>query len=216
MSYARAASCACLAASLSLCALLAEAPKPIPLPAPVKTGGMPVMEALALRATSRDFAPTPLNSQQMSNLLWAAFGINRKDGKRTAPSSMDRQEIELWLLTPEGVQVYDAKNHQLVPVLKEDLRALGGRQAFVKDAPLTLVFVADHARLGSGQDAEKERTAAIDTGFISQNVYLFCASEGLATGVRTWVDTEALGKRLGLSPHQHITAAQSIGFPKKK
>jgi nitroreductase len=187
----------------------------VDLPAPRKTGGLLLMEALALRATSRAFDTRKLPLEQLSNALWAGFGVNRPDGKRTAPSARNRQELEIYVLLEQGAYVYDAAKHRLVPVLADDIRALGGSQDFVRDAPVTLVFVADLAKMGDGKPAEKESTAAFDTGFISQNVYLYCASEGLATGVRGWVDRDTLGKRLRLRPDQRITAAQSIGYPKK-
>jgi nitroreductase len=190
-------------------------PMTLDLPAAQKAGGMPLMETLAKRATARAFAPQELSMQQISNLLWAAFGVNRPDGKRTAPSAMNFQEIDVYVLLQRGAYVYDAKGNRLTQVLSEDIRVLGGTQSFVRDAPVTLVFVADLARMSGGANLEKDPIAAFDTGFISQNVYLYCASEGLATGVRAWVDRDALGKRLGLRPDQKIVAAQSVGFPKK-
>lgn len=193
----------------------AIAQPPVELPSPRKTGGMPLMEALAKRATSREFDTRDLPADQLSSLLWAAFGVNRPDGKRTAPSSMNKQEMELYVLLKAGAYVYDAAKHRLAPALGEDLRALGGRQEFVKDAPVTLVYVADLAKMQDAPAAQKNETAAIDTGFISQNVYLYCASSGLVTGVRAWVDTETLAKRLGLRADQRITAAQSVGWPRK-
>ena len=186
----------------------------IELPAPRRAGGMPLMEALSKRATSREFDTRDLPLEHLSNALWAGFGVNRPDGKRTAPSSMNKQEMEIYVLLKSGAYVYDAAKNRLSPALAEDVRALGGRQDFVRDAPVTLVFVADLARMAEAPLPAKQETAAIDTGFISQNVYLYCASEGLATGVRAWVDAEALGKRLGLRADQRITAAQSIGYPK--
>jgi len=188
-------------------------PSAVDLPAPQKSGGMPVMEALSKRATARAFDSQDLSPQQLSNLLWAAFGVNRPDGKRTAPSAMNFQETDVYVLLKQGAYVYDAKANRLMPALAEDVRALGGVQEFVKDAPVTLVFVADLAKMRGGLD--KDATASIDVGFISQNVYLYCASEGLATGVRLMVDRDALGKRLGLRADQHIIAAQSVGYPKK-
>lgn len=205
--------------SFAIVALLlagtAGAQSAIELPVPRKTGGLPLMEALARRSTSREFDPRELPVEHLSNVLWAGFGVNRPDGKRTAPSSMNKQELEIYVLLKSGAFVYDANTHRLAPVLAEDIRALGGRQEFVRDAPVTLVFVADLAKMADGTEVDKERTAAIDTGFVSQNVYLYCASEGLATGVRAWVDEDALGRRLRLRPEQRITAAQSIGYPKK-
>jgi len=200
--------------AVALVAGEAGAQAAIGLPAPRKTGGMPLMEALARRATSREFDTRDLAPDHLSNVLWAGFGVNRPDGKRTAPSSMDKQETDIYVLMKSGAYVYDATRHWLAPVLAEDIRGLGGRQEFVRDAPVTLVYVADLVRMADAPLAVKHETASIDSGFISQNVYLYCASEGLATGVRAWVDTEALGKRLGLRSDQWITAAQSIGYPK--
>jgi nitroreductase len=184
------------------------------LPAPQKTGGLPLMEALAKRSTARAFDAKELSPRQLSSLLWAAFGINRPDGKRTAPSARNYQETDIYVLLRQGTYVYTAKSNQLDLVVAEDLRALGGTQAFAKDAPVTLVFVADLAKMGDGSRENKMNTANIDVGYISQNVYLFCASEGLVTGARGSVDRTALGPRLKLRPDQVIILAQSAGYPK--
>ena len=191
--------------------LLAQA---IDLPAPQKTGGMPLMEALAKRSTARTFDSKELSPQQLSSLLWAAFGINRPDGKRTAPSAMNFQETDIYVLLKQGAYVYSAKSNKLELVVAEDIRALGGTQAFVKDAPVTLVFVADLSKMGGGTNEAKKNMANIDVGYISQNVYLFCASEGLVTGARMSVDRATLGPRLKLRPDQMIILAQSVGHPK--
>jgi len=185
----------------------------IELPAPHKTGGMPLMEALARRATARAFDTKELTPQQLADLLWAAFGINRADGKRTAPSARNFQETDLYVLLKQGAYVYDAVSNQLKLVAAEDLRSLGGTQAFVKDAPVTLVFVANLAKV-TGSAEDKKNTVFIDAGYISQNVYLYCASEGLVTGARSSVDRAALGSRLKLTASQLIVLAQSVGHPK--
>ncbi|MGA2853253.1 MAG: SagB/ThcOx family dehydrogenase [Verrucomicrobiota bacterium] len=187
--------------------------QPVDLPAPQKTGGMPLMEALAKRSTARAFATNELSNQQISSLLWAAFGINRPDGKRTAPSANDRQETAIYVLLKSGAYVYSAVSNKLDMVVAEDIRALGGIQAFVKDAPVTLVFVADLAKSG-GNNESTRNMANIDAGYISQNVYLFCTSESLATGARAMVDRAALGQKLKLRPDQLIVLAQSVGYPK--
>ncbi len=193
--------------------LLAGSPAvDIALPAPHKTGGMPLMQALALRSTSRAFSTKELSTQQLSDLLWAAFGVNRPDGRRTAPSAKNWQETDLYVLTKSGAYRYDAAQHRLLPVLAEDIRVLGGLQPFVANAPLTLVFVADMTRTG-GADPAQHELAAMDVGFISQNVYLCCASEGLVTGARAYIDTAALGAKLGLRRSQVILLAQSVGYP---
>jgi SagB-type dehydrogenase family enzyme len=186
----------------------------IELPAPQKIGGMPLMEALSKRSTSRAFDTKELSMQQLSNLLWAAFGVNRPDGKRTAPSARNFQETDIYVLIKQGAYVYDARNNRLTQVLAEDIRNLGGSQPFVKDAPVTLIFVADLAKMGNGDKEGKTNTANIDVGYISQNVYLYCASDGLVTGARGSVDRAALGTKLNLRTDQMIILAQSAGYRK--
>jgi nitroreductase len=186
----------------------------IDLPAPQKTGGMPLMAALAKRSTGRAFDSKDLTLHQISSLLWASFGVNRPDGRRTAPSANNHQEADIYVLLKQGAYVYDANSNKLVLVVAEDIRSLGGTQSFVKDAPVTLVFVADLAKMGNGSDDNKRNTANIDVGYISQNAYLFCASEGLVTGARGSVDRAALGPKLNLRPDQMIILAQSAGYPK--
>ena len=186
----------------------------IDLPAPQKTGGMPLMEALAKRSTGRAFDSKDLSPQQLSSLLWASFGVNRPDGRRTAPSANNHQETDIYVLLKHGAYFYDVNSNKLVLVVTEDIRSLGGTQAFVKDAPVTLVFVADFAKMGTGSDENKKNTANIDVGYISQNAYLFCASEGLVTGARGSVDRTALGPKLKLRPDQMIILAQSAGYSK--
>ncbi len=190
--------------------------KPIQLPKPQVDGGKPLMQVLKDRKSSREFSSEKLPLQVLSNLLWAASGVNRPEsGRRTAPTAANWQEIDIYLTMAEGLYLYDAKSHLLKPVLAEDIRALAGRQPFVKDAPLNLIYVADFSRIGRGTDAEKEFFSAADTGFIAQNVYLFCASEGLATVIRANIDKPALAKTMKLGTDQKITLSQTIGYPKK-
>ena len=194
----------------------AQEPDLLRLPEPRTDGGRPLMEALKERKTSRAFSDTPLPMQELSNLLWAAFGISRPEsGKRTAPSAVNWQEIDIYVCTAEGLYLFDAQAHALRLVAAQDIRALTGLQPFVEDAPVNLVYVADFARMGRGSEADKTFYSAADTGFISQNVYLYCASEGLATVVRGLVDREALSKAMGLRPGQRVTLAQSVGYPRE-
>lgn len=189
--------------------------KQIELPSPQTDIGRPLMQVFANRSSSRAFSPENLPAQVVSNLLWAAFGVNRHDsGKRTAPSAMNWQETDIYVATAEGVYIYDAKANRLNPVLREDVRARTGTQPYVGDAPLDLVYVADLAKTGSGS-ADRDMYVAADTGFIAQNAYLFCASEGLATVVRGSIDRPALAKILRLRPDQRIILAQTVGYPKK-
>lgn len=192
-----------------------EVAKPMKLPKPQMTGGMPLMEALKARQTQREYSSEKLSEQMLSNLLWAAFGINRPDsGKRTAPSAMNMQEISIYVATADGLYLYDAKENALNPILSEDIRAATGPQPFVKDAPVNLVFVADFAKM-RGSEENKVFYSATDTGFISQNVYLFCASEGLATVVRGYVEKDKLAKVMKLRDDKKIILAQTVGYPKK-
>jgi SagB-type dehydrogenase family enzyme len=198
------------------CIIQAQELSPIQLLKPQTEGGRPLMQVLKDRKTSRAFSSEKLPLQVLSNLLWAAFGINRPDsGRRTAPSALNWQEIDLYVVLPEGTYLYEAKNHLLKPVSQGDFRAITGRQPFVREAPVNIIYVADFAKTGRASDDEKGLYSAADTGVIVQNVYLFCASEGLATGVRAYIDKPALSGALQLRPEQKIILAQSVGYPKK-
>ena len=173
------------------------------------------MRALKERRTQRAFSAQPLATQTVSNLLWAAFGVNRPaTGGRTAPSAHDQQEFTVYAASAEGLFAYDAQRHALSRVGSDDLRALTGTQPHVREAPLTLVYVADERRM---RDDETWRRfyAATDSGFIAQNVYLYCASEGLATVVFAAIDRERLAAAMRLAPTQRIVLAQSVGHPKR-
>jgi SagB-type dehydrogenase family enzyme len=189
--------------------------KNISLPEPDKTGGMPLMEALANRSTSRAFSTKALPHKQLSNLLWAAWGINRADGKRTAPSAMNKQEIDIYVLLKSGVYLWDAVANQLVIVSPDDVRNFAGSQEFIRDAPVQIILVANLSKMGNANENEKLNTANIDAGYISQNIYLYCASEGLATGARGYLDKVDLAPKLMLKPGQEIIIAHSVGYPKK-
>lgn len=183
------------------------------LPKPSATGGKPLMEALALRKSVRSFSEKELPQQILSNLLWAAWGVNRPaTGQRTAPSAHNRQPVDLYVITAGGAFLYDAKAHALVRAAEGDLRKLAGRQDFVYTAPVNLIYVEDTAR--SGADPQSAVWSGVTAGAISQNVALFCASEGLGNVVRGWVDHEPLAKALGLKPTQRVILAQTVGYPK--
>ena len=174
------------------------------------------MEALKNRSSGRDFAPEKLSEQILSDMLWAAFGINRPDsGKRTAPSARNCQEIDIYVASPNGLYLYDAKDHVLKQILGEDIRAMTGLQPYVKDAAVNLVYVANGSRMGDMGDEAGVLYSAADTGFICQNVYLYCSSEGLSTVVRGSVDRPSLSKLMKLLPEQKIILVQSVGYPKK-
>jgi SagB-type dehydrogenase family enzyme len=215
----RKSSCAACLALLILSGgfIMAHAQELIPLPPPNMTGGKPLMEALKDRHSSREFSTEKLPMQVMSDLLWAAFGINRPDvGKRTAPSAVNWQEVDIYVATAEGLFLYDAQANALRRILSDDIREKTGAQDFLKEAPVDLVYVADYAKMGDRSDEDKKFYSAADVGFIGQNVYLFCASEGLAAVMRGRVDREELAKTMNLRPEQHIILAQTVGYPKGK
>jgi SagB-type dehydrogenase family enzyme len=193
---------------------LAQETGEIRLPPPEMEGGKPFMHALRARHSTREFDARPLSPQVLSNLLWAANGVNRPgSGLRTAPSAHDWREIDVYVATAEGAYRYDPPSHALQRVVAGDIRRLTGVQDFVAAVPVNLVYVADFDRMIGVGDEDRAFYSATDTGFIAQNVYLFCASTGLATVVRGLVDREALGTALGLGSHQRIVLAQSVGYP---
>lgn len=205
-----------LAFLLSICpAAFAAGPSAIELPKPRMDGGKPLMQALKDRMTIRTFAEEKLSMQNISDLLWAAFGISRPDGRRTAPSARNRQETAIYLATADGLFLWDAEKNVLNRISEKDIRAVTGMQPYVKEAPLNLIYVADYSKLEKDPAGDKDLLVGADVGFISENVYLYCASEGLATVVRALIDKQALAKEMGLKPDQKIILAQSVGFPKK-
>jgi SagB-type dehydrogenase family enzyme len=185
------------------------------LPSPSTGDDGSLMTALKNRKSTRSFSKKPLPRQMMSDLLWAAFGVNRPAiGYRTAPSPMNTQEIEIFVAEPNGLYLYDPRFHQLVQLSTEDIRSLCGTQEFVAHAPLNLIYVANYAKFGDIEDERKTFYSAADTGFISQNVYLFCAAFGLGTVVRDWIDRPTLAKKIRLKEEQKIILAQTVGYPK--
>jgi len=190
--------------------------KPIKLVKPQMDGGRQLMFVLKERKSSREFSTRKLPLRVLSNLLWCACGINRPPtGKRTAPSARNWQEIDVYVSTANGLYLYDPKDHLLVPVHERDIRGITGTQPFVANAPVNLVYVADLARMTDCPAEERDFYAALDTGFIAQNVYLYCASEGIVTVFRTSINREQLHQAMNLKPDQKIIAAQTVGYPTK-
>jgi SagB-type dehydrogenase family enzyme len=188
----------------------------IALPKPQMDKGKPLMQVLKERKSSREFSPQKISDQDLSNILWAGFGINRPEtGGRTAPSAMNMQEIDLYVTLEQGCYRYDAKSNTLVRVASKDLRPLAGKQAFVKDAPANIIFVADYSRMKKSSSNDPKSYLIADAAFISENMYLYCASEGLATVVRASIDKPELAKALQLRQDQEIIFGQTVGYPKK-
>ncbi len=191
---------------------LAQEPQAIRLPPPQTEIGRPLMQALMLRQSTRSFAAQPLELQELSNLLWAADGINRPEsGGRTAPSARGWHEIDIYVALPDALYRFDPPTHTLQPAVAGDVRPLTGTQGFVADAPLDLIYVADRSRQGNAEELEKERYNYANTGFIAQNVYLYCASQDLVAVVRALIDRPALAEAMKLRPEQHIILAQTVG-----
>lgn len=186
----------------------------IKLPTPQKTGGKPLMEVLNERQSNRAFANKDLSDQTLSNLLWAAWGFNREN-KRTAPSSRDRQEIDVYVLLKKGTYIYDAKANTLIEVSKKDLRSFAGTQEFVASAPVNLVYVCNKNKISGKDDQALIEATYANTGFIAQNVYLFCASDGLSCVIRAMIDKAELSTQLKLKKDQLITLSQTVGYPAK-
>lgn len=190
----------------------ARTPDPFLLPKPGIEGGMTLREALTLRRSIRSYAETPLPLQQLSDLLWAACGVNRESGERTAPYWRHRIVLDLFVLQSAGVSIYDPPTHALAPYMKGDLRALAGQQDFVGRAPLELVYVARGKKMVDITAIERQLYASVDAAFIGQNVYLFCAAAGLATVFRGAVDKSRLARALQLPDTDFVTFAQTVGF----
>ena len=181
---------------------------------PDTTGGQPLMKVLKERKSARTFDSKELSLQQLSNLIWAANGINRSNGKRTAPTAVNWQEIEVFVSLKQGIYYYNATKHKLLQVNVGDFRKEMGKQKFVGDAPVVMVFVANYASMKGASEKDKEFYSATDVGNVSQNVYLFCASEGLNTVVLGMVDKENVAKLLKLPAEQKVLLTQPVGFPK--
>lgn len=187
----------------------------IELPEPDKAGGMPLMQAINERHSSRNFVDKALTKQQLSELLWVAYGINRPASeKHTIPTSRNRQDIEVYLTTKDGVFKYLPKEHALFQISNEDKRKLAGMQNFVKDASVNLIYVSDFDKLGNSSNEVKTMTAATHCGFIGQNVYLYCASEGLISVFRAMIDKEKAAELLQLEDNKHVIYSQSVGYGK--
>ena len=191
--------------------------KGISLPEPVTKGGMPLLTALQNRHSSREFSNKEIPIEIISNLLWAGFGVNREGSKmRTAPSSYNWQDIIIYVFTAKGVWIYDAFENRLKEVKSGDYRQYAGMQEYVKNAPLSLVYVSDTEKMvrkdQTFSDNYKLMMGCIDAGHISQNIYLFCASEGLNVVARASVNKEEFSKEFELPETYNVILGQTIGY----
>ena len=175
----------------------------------------PFMQAIQERHSSREFVDKPLSLQDLSNVVWCADGINRPDGHRTAPSAMNSQDIDVYVILKDGIYLYKPSDNELAPLAAGDYRADAGVQGYVATAPLNLIYVSDLNKMKYGEDRQaKLLTAALDAGHCSENVYLYCAAAGLSVVVRASIDKEKLAKDLKLDPNQEIMIGQTVGYPK--
>ncbi|WP_426663884.1 nitroreductase family protein [Rhodanobacter aciditrophus] len=196
-------------------------PRPVPLqtaaralPPPRTRGGLPLREALHRRHSTRRYGTRPLPIELLSDLLWAAFGVNRAEtADRTAPYWRHVLVMDIYLAMADGVWIYAPERHELLPYMPVDLRAQTGLQDFVGRAPLNLVYVAHGERMHDVAPEERRLYASVDAAFIGENVYLFCASEGLGTVFRGAVDHANLTRLLDLDGERFVTFAQTVGYP---
>jgi nitroreductase len=203
----------CLVLSL-VCVSAARAADDEPLPAAATTGGRPLMEVLRDRKSTREYTSAPVSREQLANLLWAGFGVNRPaTGQRTAPCTMNLRTIDIYVAATDGVYRYDADGHRLVVISRQDVRVLTGGQDYVKTAPLALLYVADQAKLEKVAEHERAFYSAADAALIAENVYLYCASAGLGCVIHMPGDRAALATALGLRSEQRVVLAHTVGHP---
>jgi nitroreductase len=187
----------------------------IKLNTPDKNRGTAIMKVFNERHSEREYATEKLKAQDLSDLLWAANGINRTDGKRTAPSCRDFREVKVYVILPEGAYLYDEKAHVLNLLTAGDHRgAVAGGQDFVKKAPLSIVLAADMTPFGNMSESSK-LMAAVDVGLVCQNINMACAGLGLATVPRASMDHAALKKALKLKDTDLLLMNNPVGYPKK-
>ena len=207
--------------TLAVCFLLASGsllyaapPKRIALPKPDLKAGKPLMECMALRRSSRSFSTKELPPQIVSEVLFSADGITRKDGKKTVPTARNKQNQRIYAFRKEGIYLYDPQKHALELVFKGDFRKYCGKQDFHAYAPLVLVFVSDMDAVGNTPELQA-LYAGNHSGSASQNVYLYAASRGLSTVVCGLLDRERLKKILKLEKNQMVIFSQPVGYPGK-
>jgi nitroreductase len=192
---------------------LGDAVDRIVLPKPSHATSMSLDAALARRRSEREFSSKALPLPLLGDLLWAADGVNRADGGRTAPCALGAHDVALYVALPEGAYRYEPDDHALVLAAAGDLRRITGYQDFVDEAPLDLVYVSDQGRLGMVSLLQRLPYAYVSAGAMAQNVYLACAARGIGCVIRAWIDREALAQALGLSHDQHVLVSQTVGYP---
>lgn len=180
-----------------------------------------LLDALQRRRTAREFSPEELNDRHLSQLLWAAYGINRIDGRRTAPAAMGIYALRIYAILPDGIYSYRPEGNELIEILAGDFRGFSGKQYFVADAPLNIVIYADYKAFRTGDPKVDEvlsshegRMAALDAGAVTENVYLYCASEGINVVERMLFDDNTFRGLTGLPESYNFMVAMTVGYPK--
>ncbi len=202
-----------LAVIFSVCAASTQVIETVNLPGPQESGGLPLYEALNLRQTIRNYTSKEPDMQTLSNILWAAYGVNREDGKRTVPAARNWYEFDIYVVTAKGWYIYEPIAHRLDKMSSDDLREYAGRQDFVHTAPVTFIYVADYDRMDNATNEIKDFYSAVNLGYISQNVYLSCASEGMGTCVLGQVDRDKIREVFNLRSGQRVVLSQCMGYP---
>lgn len=192
----------------------------IRLSQPILDQGLTVKQAMMRRHSTREFFSKPLSLDTLSEVFWAAYGVNRTEGKRTVPLAMGLYPLEIYGFTAEGVYKYNPESHTLTKVTDKDLRAKSGSQEFVAGAPLDLVIYTDYKKFVTGNPdidnmvkGQEDRISLLDAGAVTENIYLYCSSEQINVVERAMVDEKALSEALGLSSSRHFIVAMSIGYP---
>jgi len=202
---------ACIVSLISV----AQELQSIKLLPPQSGKGKSLMKALEERRTTREYSDRAMSLQDISNVLWAANGINRvKEMKHTAPTAVNWQEIDVYAVVGKGIYRYDPQDSTLYPVVKGDWREQAGTQDYIKTAPLNLIYVADYNKMKNAEEAKKDSYASADAAFIAENVYLFCAAFDMGCVVRASVDRDKLAATMKLRPEQKIIFGQTVGFLK--
>ena len=188
----------------------------IQLPTPDKSNSMTLMQALQQRQSGREFSTRAIDNQTLSQVLWAACGINRPESKKiTAPSAINAQDIQVYVASKDGVYLYLPLVNKLQKVTDEDVRPLvAGRQASIGEAPIHLILVSDLSKFGNRQNDATITMATMDSGYVSENISLICTALGLVTVPRMMMDKEGLKKALQLTDHHELLLNNPIGWPK--
>lgn len=192
----------------------------IRLSQPILDQGLTVKQAMMRRHSTREFFSKPLSLDTLSEVFWAAYGVNRTEGKRTVPSALGLYPLEIYGFTAQGVYKYNPEQYTLTKITDKDLRAKSGSQEFVAGAPLDLVIYTDYKKFVTGNPdidnmvkGQEDRISLLDAGAVTENIYLYCSSEQINVVERAMVDEKALSEALGLSSSRHFIVAMSIGYP---